>query len=140
MKAPELAFWWNDQHGKEVTRKITTLIDTGEFVGAPGRALLVIAANRHLSIGDLRRLLLHWGIERSTSWIQRRRWLFQDPATVNSAGTKANADGKDNRAIAIMQEYPTVSVIGLSRLLAKHGIKRSREWVRRHRCDTPSPI
>jgi hypothetical protein len=129
-----MRFVWTDWRGKEQIREINTVINTDDFVGAPGHALLLIAANRHLSGFDLWRLLFTWDIQRSSSWIHRRRWLFQQPGTVNSRG-RTNGDGKDARAVTIMRDNRTLSVRNLTRLLAENGIKRGKDWVRQHRCD-----
>lgn len=126
---------WTNGRGKEESRPINYTLDIREHIGEPGWALLAIAANTHLSVSDLVRLLDDLGgVERSRSWLQRRRWLFQQPGAVN-APNKTNRDGKDNWAIGMMAENPTLSVRQLVRLLAKQGISRNREWVRCHRCD-----
>jgi len=119
--------------GKLVTREVNWTVDLKSHEDDPGFALLVIAANGHLSVADLRRLLKTECIERSTGWIQRRRWLFQEPGTANSPG-KPNADGKDEAATEIMLENLKLSLRQLVRLLAEKGINRSRDWVRRNRC------
>lgn len=128
---------WTDLRGKEHTRETKNTIDIRDFKGLPGYPLLVLAANRHLSGGVLEMLLeLEGGKNlRSRSWIYRRRWLFLDPKTVQGSGSQPNADGRDPRAVAIMRENPTLSLRDLSRLLAQHGIKRGKDWVRQHRCD-----
>jgi hypothetical protein len=125
---------WTNWRGKDESRELNWTLDIRDHRGEPGFALLAIAANTHLSVADLMRLLAIEGVKRSRSWIQRRRWLFQQPDTVNSPG-KPNADGKDARAVALMADNPTLSVRQLVRLLSKAGIARSREWVRTHRCD-----
>ena len=124
---------WTNGRGKLVTREINWTLDIRDRQDDPGFALLVIACNTHLSVSDLRQLLGTEGIERSTGWIQRRRWLFQEPGTVNSQG-KPNADGKDERAIDFMLDNPKSSIRQLVRLLSEKGITRSRDWVRRNRC------
>jgi hypothetical protein len=95
---------------------------------------LVLAANQHLSRFELWMWLKQHGVERSDSWIARRRWLFQKPTESNAPGIKPDADGKGKSALDIMHTNPTLSLRDLVRLLAKHGITRSREWVRRNRC------
>jgi hypothetical protein len=125
---------WTDGRDKEVTRPLNYTLDIREHVGEPGWAVLAIAANRHLSVADLLRLLSTEDVERSRSWIGRRRWMFQPPGTENSQG-KPDKDGKDERAIAIMREDTTKSVRQLVWLLNENGITRSREWVRCRRCD-----
>lgn len=125
---------WTDWRGREQRRPINPTLNVDEFRGAPGHALLLIAANRHLSVSDLRRLLDVEGIERSRSWIQRRRWLFSDPDAVNAPGAKPNRDGRDERAIAIMRDNPNLSARQLSYLLKQHGIRRGKDWVLKNRC------
>ncbi len=129
---------WTDGRGHKVTREVALSIDVERFRGTPGYALLVVAANTNLSVGDIERYLTEGvgGLDaRSKSWIQRRRWLFQQPDTDNSKGRTPNGDGQAARAVKIMHEHPNLSVRGLVRLLKEHGIKREREWVRKHRCD-----
>ncbi len=100
---------WENARGKTESREINYVIDILDHLGEPGFALLAIAANTHLSVSDLRRLLIDADIGRSRSYIQRRRWLFQKPDAVNSPG-KPNRDGKDARAVAIMARNETLSV------------------------------
>ena len=125
---------WVDGRGKKQTRQTNPNIETEKFRGTPGHALLIIAANRHLSVADLERLLGVYDIERGQTWIRRRRWLFSDPDAVNAPGTKPNADGLDGRAIAIMRDNPNLSLRQLSRLLKEHGIRRGKDWVMQNRC------
>ena len=127
---------FTDGHGRRVTREINQVINVKDFLGTPGYSSLVVAANTHLSVNDVRQYLDLVaeeipGVARSRSWIQRRRWLYQQPGKDNSR----NRDGKDARAIRIMAEHPSLSVYKLSALLSERGITRSREWVRQHRCD-----
>jgi hypothetical protein len=124
---------WENWRGKKETRSINMTLDIRAHRGEPGFALLAIAGNTHLSVADLHRLLAVEGVGRSRSWIQRRRWLFQQPDAVNSSG-KPNADGKDGFAMTIMRDNPTLSVRQLAKLLSERHIDRSREWVRRNRC------
>lgn len=125
---------WTDWRGREVTRDVNQLIDVRDFLGTPGYALLLVAANPHLSGGDLVRYLLHVGVGRTRNWIYRRLWLFRQPGTDRGA-TNANADGRDEQAIRVMREYPRLSVRKMAAKLKDHGITRGREWVRQHRCD-----
>ena len=126
---------YTDGHNKEVFREVNETIDIRQFEGTPGYALLVIAANTHLSRADIWRWLRFIkGVERGDAWIRRRRWLFQQPGESSAPGTKPNADGKDKRALTIMRDTPRMSVRALARLLAQHGIKRGREFVRQNRC------
>jgi len=125
---------WTNWRGKEESRDVKYALDTRSHKGEPGWAMLAVAANTHLSVADLLRLLESEGVGRSRSWVQRRRWLFQQPGAVNSPG-KPDKDGKDQRAREIMADNSTLSVRQLARLLSKARITRSREWVRIHRCD-----
>ena len=119
--------------GNEVFREVNETIDLRQFEGTAGYALLVLAANRQLSRFELWVWLKQKGVERSDSWIKRRRWLFQKPTEINACGTKRDADGHGKRALDIMRANSTLSLRDLVKLLAKHGIVRSREWVRRNR-------
>ena len=125
---------WTDWRGKVQTRQINPTLTLEQYKGTPGHALLIIAANRHLSVADLERLLDSEDIERSRSWIQRRRWLFSDPDAINAPGTKPNVDNKAARAIAIMRDNPNLSLRQLSYLLKQHGIHRGKDWVMKNRC------
>jgi hypothetical protein len=125
---------WTNWRGRQESREVNDVLDIRDHGGEPGWAMLAIAANTHLSVADLLRLLEANGVGRSRSWVQRRRWMFQQPDAKNSPGTKPNKDGKDARAIQILRANPKMSVRQLARELLKSGIVRSREWVRRHRC------
>jgi hypothetical protein len=132
----KVTLFWEGQRGK-TTREVNLTLDIRDFEGRPGYVWLFLAANTHLSY-DAMVLWLglqKWkGAERSRSWLQRRRWLFEPPDKVNNTGVKQNADGRDARAMTIMQEYPTMSARALSRLLKERGINRSKNWVLRNRC------
>lgn len=125
---------WTNWQGKEASREVNETLDLRQFEGTAGYALLVLAANQHLSRFEIWMWLNRQGVERSDSWIARRRWLFQKPSDSNAPGIKPDADGHGKRARAIMQNNPTMSLRDLTKLLAEHGIKRSREWVRKNRC------
>jgi hypothetical protein len=117
-----------------VTREFNQTIDIREFLGTPGYPMLLIAANTRLSVGDILTFLdfqadTTKGVGRSRSWIQRRRWVFQQPGTDNTV----NRDGKDARAAEIMDANPTCSSRELVMILQRHLITRSREWVRLRR-------
>lgn len=116
-----------------MTREVNQLMDVREFVGTPGYALLVLAANskapNHLSAPDILRYLNSMDVGRSLTYLKKRRWLFQPPGTTNSA----NRDGHDARAVEIMREHLALSIRDLVALLKERGIKRQREWVRRWR-------
>lgn len=123
--------------GKRLTRPISYVIDIRDYKGRPGYPWLVIAANPQLSVYALWVWLLSEGgkNERGESWIKRRRWLFRDTEEVNCAGGQANADGRDERAVKIMRENPTMSARSLVRLLRENGIRRGKDWVLKHKCD-----
>ena len=133
---------WTDWRGNRITREVNQVIDVRDFVGTPGYALLVVAANTNLSKADVLRYLKALedkgmeGVRRSLGWVQRRRWLFQLPDANNWKGPRKNADGKDERAHTIMAANPTLSLRDLVLLLKDQGIARSREWVRQNRCLT----
>jgi hypothetical protein len=136
-RKPTGTLHWGGQYGPEQTRPINYVIDIRDFKGRAGFPWLVIAANPHLSLHVLRMWLKSEGddYERSESWIYRRRWLFEDPKKANGIGRQPNVDGKDEYAIKIVRENPTMSARALSRLLKEHGIVRKKDWVLKHRCD-----
>ena len=125
---------WEDGRGHEVTRAVNQIIDVRDFVGTPGYALLLVAANTNLSGGEIDRYLKRIAIGRSRNWIQKRRWLFQQPGTSNPT-SPVDVDGKDARAREIMRMFPELSVRDLAAVLKENGVVRSREWVRIHRCE-----
>lgn len=132
--------YWTNWRGKKETRTINHVIDIRDFRGTPGYSMLVVAANTNLSAFDIELFLGLEArefplVERTPSWIKRRRWLFQRPGTNNYKNPPSDPDGKHARACEIMAENRTLSVRGLSRLLKDHGIKRSPEWCRKHRGD-----
>jgi len=49
-------------------------------------------------------------IERTESWIKRRRWLFQKPGTNNYKAPRPDRTGNHKRAVKIMRQNPTESV------------------------------
>jgi hypothetical protein len=124
---------YTNGRGSEVSREVNETIDLRQFEGTPGYALLVIAANPHLSRFELWVWLKQHGVGRSDAWIARRRWLFQKPTESNAPGIKPDADGQAKRARAVLRANPELSLRELVKLLSKHGIKRGREWVRRNR-------
>ncbi len=130
----KITMTWTDGRGREVTRELNQVIDVRDFVGTPGYAMLLVAANTALSVSDLLRFFWLSDVGRSRSWISRRRWMFQQPGTTNAVA-KPNKDGYEVRAVTIMGENPALSVRQLVHLLKEHGITRGREWVRMHRCD-----
>jgi hypothetical protein len=135
-RKPTGTFQFQGLGGKLESRPINFVIDIRDYKGRDGYPWLVIAANPHLSVYVLWLLLFFEGgkNERGESWIKRRRWLFRDPEEVR-VGRQANADGKDDRAVNIMRENPTMSARGLVRLLKQHGIHRGKDWVLKHKCD-----
>jgi hypothetical protein len=126
---------WTDWRGDKQTRTVNPLIDVRDFIGTPGFALLVLAANstppNRLSAPDIGSYLEIVGVGRSQSYLKKRRWLFQPGGTNNSA----NRDGNDGRAFRVMGAHPERSLRDLVVLLKERGIKRSKEWVRIHRLD-----
>ena len=123
---------WVDGRGHKVTRAVNQVINVRDFIGTPGYALLLVAANTNLSGGDIDRYFRDIaGVGRSRNWIQKRRWLFQPPGTSNPT-SPVNVDGKDARAREIMRMFPTLSVRDLAAVLKENGVVRSREWVRIH--------
>lgn len=60
--------------------------------------------------------------------------MFEDPNALKPA-SRPHPDGKDDRAVAIMRQYPALSLRDLSKLLAANGIRRGKDWIRQHRCD-----
>jgi hypothetical protein len=137
----ETTMSWTNGRGKRETRAINHVIDIRDFRGTPGYPLLFIAANTNLSVRQIGLFLneveaLEFPLaERPASWIQKRRWLFQQPGTDNHSGPQTDTDGKYAQACEIMAENLTLSLRDLVRLLMKHGIKRGREWCRKHRGD-----
>ena len=126
---------WSD---KPVIRKTNKSISLDDFDGCPGYALLLMAANTHLTVTDLLVLLDQEGQERSRKWVGSRRWLFQQPGTINPCGVRPNRDGRDEVAVSIMRANTALSLRDLVRKLGEHGIRRGKDWVRRHRCDQSS--
>ena len=126
---------WRDGRGKTQVRTINYVLDVRDYVGMPGFAMLVVAANRDVAATDVLRFLEYEGVGRSQTWVRRRRWMFQEEGTDNGFGNKVNADGRDGQAVQIMNANPTVSVRMLAAILKGRGIVRSREWVRIHRLD-----
>lgn len=76
---------FTDGHNRRVKREIKQTLDLRQYLGTPGYPWLALAANPHLSLWDLLVYLDHVnettpGVQRSRSWIQRRRWLFLQPS------------------------------------------------------------
>jgi hypothetical protein len=123
---------WTDWRRREHNRPIRFTLDIRDFEGTASFVLLAAAANRHLGTSDLVRLLESFGVERSRSYVQRRRWMV-DPKK-NDPGVKPGADGKDERAREIIRANPRASARHLVRLLAECGIRRGKTWVWENRC------
>jgi hypothetical protein len=134
MSEPKIVLSWTDGHERKRQREIDPVIDIRSFRGCPGYAQLVVLVGSRtgLSVADILRWLWTEGIERSETWVRRRRWLSQQPGTVNSRG-RSNVDGQDERAFKIMRANSTLSVRRLAYVLREHGIRRSSEWVRQNR-------
>lgn len=129
---------WTDYRGREQERTFRMTLDVRDFLGTPGYSLLLMAANTDLGVPDIQMFLDSVaeetpGVARSASWLQKRRWLFQQPGTKNPKGVRADADGLQEQAYAIMREHPRLSLHKLRELLTERGITRSREWIRKNR-------
>ena len=118
---------WKNWRGKLETRPVKFTLDLRDFKGTAAFVLLVAAANKHLGTSDLMRLLETFDVERSRSYVQRRRWMV-DP-TKHPPGVKPGADGQDARALDILDANPRASARALVRLLAEKGIRRGKTWV-----------
>ncbi len=131
----KMTMTWEDWRGKKVSREVNMTLDIRDFEDRAGYVWLFLAANCHLSYADMARFLESrelYDMERSRSWFQRRRWLFEDPKKATLGGPKPNGD--DARAIEIMRENTTVSARKLSRMLREFGIYRGKDWVLKNRC------
>ena len=53
----KVTIFWTDLRGHKVTRDVVFSIDVERFRGTPGYALLVVAANTNLSVGNIERYL-----------------------------------------------------------------------------------
>ena len=123
---------WKDWRGKDVVREVNQVIDIRDYLDTPGYPLLVLAANTHLSIGDIDEWITMRGFERGRSWMYKRRRLFQTFDALNSC-SKPNQDGRDEQARAIMRANSTCSLRFLVRILKERGIQRGKDWVRLNR-------
>jgi len=123
---------WTDGHGKQVSKPVNLSIpDVQAFRGLAGYPWLLIAANPHMSATELLMLLETEGIGRSHTWVKRRLWMLRR----GDADATRPVAAEDVRAVELMRENETLSLRGLRGFLLDHGIKRSVDWVRRHRCD-----
>ena len=130
----KIALSWVDGRGKKRQLAIDPVIDIRTFRGCPGYAQLIVLVGSYigLSVADMLRWLESEDIYRSATWVRRRRWLSQQPDTINSTG-RSNVDRQEARAIEIMRANTTLSVRRLAYVLGERGIKRSAEWVRQNR-------
>ncbi len=85
--------------GKKIEYRVD--IDAREFKGRAGMPWLIMAANVNLSITQLLEVMAHYGVYRTRSWVDRRRWMFFDAAYVRQSGATADADGQQSRAYQI---------------------------------------
>ena len=116
--------------GKKIKYRVN--FDAREFKGRPGLAWIIMA-NVNLSTTQLLEVMAHYGIYRKRSWVERRRWVYFDPDYVRQRGAAADADVQQSRAYRIMDQHRDVSARELARILGKAGIKRSKDWVLKHR-------
>jgi hypothetical protein len=85
---------WTHWLGHTVTEEVNLVADARNVEGLAGYPWIIMAANPHLSNAAIERYLAECGIdgvERSLSWIQRRRWMFRRSPGRN--GAKPNIDG-----------------------------------------------
>lgn len=122
---------------KEIVREVHETVDARNFQGTPGQPWLLIAANPQLSAPELVKVFEALGIERNATWIRRRRWMFE-PEAVRKRGPQPNADGKDEHAFSIMSQNLRLSLLQTRSLLEEHGIKRSKDWIRRWKLTKPT--
>lgn len=131
-----LVFEFESMAGKPVIREVNPLLDIRAFEGTAIYPWLFMAAAKHLSVRDVVECLYvtGGGAGRTRSWIQRHRWMLRRPD--EQAGyPRLGDDGRGAQALRIIRANPRLSAAKLARLLKEHGIKRNREFVRRHRCD-----
>ena len=130
-----------DGRGNTVHREVKLTLDIRDYEGTAGFPWVLVAANRHLSQEDItlyleRKAVETPGVARTRSWVQRRAWMFRPRgSSERRGGPIPNRDGRDGRAFELMAAHPKLSLTELSRMLKEHGIKRSKEWCRTHRCD-----
>lgn len=143
-KKPVSTLSWRDHLGREQRRTIKHTLDVRDYLGTPGYSLLVVAANRDLSVSNIGMFLDYVArddgfpyVVRPSTWIWKRRRLFQAADTDNVRRGISDPDGQTHRALQIMIDNPKLSLRELTALLMEHGIKRGREWVRQYRCIGP---
>jgi hypothetical protein len=124
-----------DRYGREQVRTVNLTIDIRDFKDKAIFPYLVMAANLHLSMREIQDVLLNVGEQhfRPLGWLSRVRWLIHGKGSKGKSGAKRNADGLDEKAYSIMGANPRLSSRQLVYLLRENGIRRSREWVRKHR-------
>ena len=117
--------------------EVNLVADARDIVGLAGFPWIVLAANPHLSNEKIYWFLATCGIdgvERSSGWIQRHRWMFRR-ASQHPHNTVGRPRDRDHiRAVEIMKANPTVSAGQLVWALKERGIKRSKTWVLQNRC------
>ena len=122
--------------GRPQTREFRQTLDIRDYLGTGVYPWLVMAANRHLSAFDISMYLdskdeTTPGAYRPTHWIARRMRMVRPPGAVSTS--RADRDGNQAQAIAVMAANPTLSLRDLTKLLRSHGIVRAKDWVRNHR-------
>ena len=108
---------WTDWRGKQHTREFNQTLDIRDFLGTPGYAILLVAANAHMPASDIEFFLEQMSRQseetqsagRPLTWITKRRSMFQKPDT-DDAMPVCDFDGKDKRAMSLMSEHPSWSV------------------------------
>jgi hypothetical protein len=119
--------------GKVITKTVRCTLDIRDFEHRAGFSWLLLAANPHLSLSEIREALLTAGNQhrRSKSWIARRRWLFT--GTDGTVGAPKNRDGRDDQVFAFIADHPKMSSKQIAGFLRTKGISRSASWIRQHR-------
>jgi hypothetical protein len=123
---------FRDGRNRQIEKTVNCVIDIRDFADKAGFAWLMIAANPHLSLAEMRNALAIEGEqhERSASWIARRRWMFHTPKPV---GAPKNRDRRDEQVLAFCAQHPKMSSRQIAGFLRTKGITRSATWVRTHR-------
>ena len=138
---PKYRFRWEGWR-EQITREVDCILDIRKFEGRAIWPWLFLAATWDtMSLSDIDFCLFLFArekgvkCERTRSWVNRHRWMCEPPELVRQSGRREDADGKKARAVQVMNANPRLSIRQLVATLKEHGIKRSREWVRKHRCD-----